>query len=99
MNQPEEKRKARAEEEAKRLLRKAGEIERELKFLRPICAYCHNGDREVGRDYPTLPCGNGDLGVRAQYMDGSIILYEKRRAASGQIPVNFCPMCGRQIRR
>ena len=91
MNQPGEERRIRAEEEAKRLLRKAGEIERELKFLRPICAYCHNGDREVGRDYPTLPCGNGDLGVRAQY--------EKRRAASGQIPGNFCPMCGRQIRR
>lgn len=38
MNEPEEERRARTEEEAKRLLRKAGEIERELKFLRPICA-------------------------------------------------------------
>lgn len=58
----------------------------------PKCPYCGAETRLNGNN-------NGDLGVRAQYMDGSIILYEKGRAASGQIPVNFCPMCGRQIRR
>lgn len=38
-----------------------------------MCEFCDRKlpkDHECGKDYPIHPCANGDLGVRAQYIDG-----------------------------
>lgn len=48
-------------------------------------------------DYIIKPCGNGDLGVRAKLLDGSIILFKDRNIASGYFDINYCPICGRRI--
>ncbi len=65
-----------------------------------MCEFCerHAGNgQECGKDYPIKPCGNGDLGVRAEYIDGGIILFKDHNIASGYFDINFCPICGRKI--
>ncbi len=65
-----------------------------------MCEFCSRKllkDHECGKDYPIHPCANGDLGVRAQYLDGGIVLYKDRHIASGYFDVNYCPICGRRI--
>ncbi len=65
-----------------------------------MCEFCnrHAGNgQECGKDYPIHPCGNGDLGVRAEYIDGGIILFKDRKLASGYFDINYCPICGRKI--
>lgn len=65
-----------------------------------MCEFCDRKlpkDHECGKDYPIHPCANGDLGVRAQYIDGGIILYKDRNTASGYFSINYCPICGRRI--
>jgi len=65
-----------------------------------MCEFCNlqlSEDHECGKDYPIHPCFNGDLNVRAQYIDGGIILYKDRNIASGYFDINYCPICGRRI--
>lgn len=65
-----------------------------------MCEFCnrHAGNwQECGKDYLIHPCGNGDLGVRTEYIDGSIILFKARSIASGYFDINYCPICGRKI--
>lgn len=65
-----------------------------------MCEFCDRKlpkDHECGKDYPIHPCANGDLGVRAQYIDGGIVLYKDRNTASGYFDINYCPICGRRI--
>jgi hypothetical protein len=65
-----------------------------------MCEFCErraeNG-QECGKDYPIHPCGNGDLGVRAEYIDGGIVLFKDHNIASGYFNINYCPICGRKI--
>lgn len=58
------------------------------------CTWCKE---EVSPDYEIKPCGNGDLGVRANRVKSSIMLYVDRHKASGCFDINFCPMCGRNL--
>lgn len=65
-----------------------------------MCEFCNrklSEGHECGKDYPIHPCANGDLGVRAQYLDDGIVLYKDRHIASGYFDVNYCPICGRRI--
>lgn len=65
-----------------------------------MCEFCerHAGNgQECGKNYLVEPCGNGDLGVRAKYIDGGIILFKDHNIASGYFDINFCPICGRKI--
>lgn len=67
-----------------------------------MCNFCEQTTiigHEVGQDYPIIPCGNGDLGVRAKYMDKAIVLFNNRLSASGYFDINFCPICGRKLRK
>lgn len=58
-----------------------------------MCKYCENGN-----EYEITPCANGDLGIRACYMKGDIVLFENNITASGYFSINYCPMCGRKLR-
>lgn len=61
------------------------------------CLYCSSN---FGVDYPIKPCGNGDLGVRANYVHGGtpgIILFVDRHTAIGYFDINYCPVCGRPL--
>ena len=43
-----------------------------------MCEFCmrHAGNgQECGKDYTIHPCANGDLGVRAEYIDGGMFMY------------------------
>ncbi len=65
-----------------------------------MCEFCnrHAGNgQECGKDYPIHPCGNGDLGIRAEYIDGGIVLFKDLNLASGYFDINYCPICGRKI--
>lgn len=65
-----------------------------------MCEFCMNNagvDHECGKDYPIHPCANGDLGVRAKYLDNGIVLFRDRHIASGYFDINFCPICGRRV--
>lgn len=65
-----------------------------------MCEFCNRQTvkgHECGKDYPIQPCANGDLGVRAQYLDGGIVLYKDCHLASGYFDINYCPICGRKI--
>lgn len=65
-----------------------------------MCEFCNrqlSENHECGKDYPIHPCANGDLGVRAQYLDGGIILYKDWNTASGYFDINYCPICGRKL--
>lgn len=65
-----------------------------------MCEFCNRKlpkDHECGKDYPIRPCANGDLGVRAQYIDGGVVLYKDRNTASGYFDINYCPICGRRV--
>lgn len=38
-----------------------------------MCEFCNrhlNNGKECGKAYPIQPCASGDLGVRAEYIDG-----------------------------
>lgn len=59
-----------------------------------MCKFC-----EEGAEFDIKPCGNGDLKVRATYSNEHIILFKDFDVASGFIDINFCPMCGRKIRK
>lgn len=37
------------------------------------------------------------LGVRAEYIDGGIVLFKDHNMASGYFDINYCPICGRRI--
>lgn len=68
--------------------------------MHSMCEFCMGKTgkgTEIGKDYPVRPCANGDLGVRAQYLDGGIVLYRDRNTASGYFDINYCPICGRRI--
>ena len=54
---------------------------------------------EIGKKYEVKPCALGDLGVRAQYSVGGIILFRDQNLASGYFDINFCPICGRKIEK
>lgn len=45
----------------------------------------------------SIPVQMGNLGVRAQYLDGGIVLYKDYNVASGYFNINHCPICGRRI--
>ena len=65
-----------------------------------MCKFCNSHlskGVEIGEDYPIKPCANGDLKVRAKYMDGGIVLFRNLHTASGYFDINFCPICGRKI--
>ena len=65
-----------------------------------MCEFCmrHAGNgQECGKDYTIHPCANGDLGVRAEYIDGGIVLFKEHNMASGYFDINYCPICGRRI--
>lgn len=65
-----------------------------------MCEFCmrHAGNgQECGKDYMIHPCANGDLGVRAEYIDGGIVLFKEHNMASGYFDINYCPICGRRI--
>ena len=65
-----------------------------------MCEFCmrHAGNgQECGKDYQIHPCANGDLGVRAEYIDGGIVLFKEHNMASGYFDINYCPICGRRI--
>lgn len=65
-----------------------------------MCEFCmrHAGNgQECGKDYTIHPCANGDLGVRAEYIDGGIVLFKEHNIASGYFDINYCPICGRRI--
>lgn len=65
-----------------------------------MCVFCMqlpDKKREYGREYPVRPCANGDLGVRAQYINGGIVLFVDHNVAGGYFDINYCPMCGRRI--
>lgn len=65
-----------------------------------MCEFCmrHAGNgQECGKDYTIHPCANGDLGVRAEYIDGGIVLFKDHNMASGYFDINYCPICGRRI--
>lgn len=65
-----------------------------------MCEFCMGKTgkgTEIGKDYPVRPCANGDLGVRAQYLDGGIVLYRDRNTASGYFDIHYCPICGRRV--
>lgn len=68
------------------------------------CEFCsariagYGRDEDSGRDYHVLPCGNGDLGVRAKLITGGIVLLKDRHIASGYFNVNYCPICGRKLK-
>lgn len=65
-----------------------------------MCEFCNghlNDKMEIGSDYPIKPCANGDLKVRAKYMDGNIVLFKNLHTASGYFEINYCPICGRKI--
>lgn len=65
-----------------------------------ICEFCmrHAGNgQECGKDYQIHPCANGDLGVRAEYVDGGIVLFKDHNMASGYFDINYCPICGRRV--
>lgn len=65
-----------------------------------MCEFCMSNfgaDHECGKDYPIHPCANGDLGVRAEYIDGGIVLFKDHNMASGYFDINYCPICGRRI--
>lgn len=67
-----------------------------------MCEFCMSKTgkgTEIGKDYPIHPCANGDLGVRAQYLDGGIVLYRDRNTASGYFDIHYCPICGRRINK
>ena len=36
-------------------------------------------------------------GVRAEYIDGGIVLFKEHNIASGYFDINYCPICGRRI--
>lgn len=65
-----------------------------------MCEFCmrHAGNgQECGKGYTIRPCANGDLGVRAEYIDGGIVLFKDHNMASGYFDINYCPICGRRI--
>lgn len=62
-----------------------------------FCMQTTSKGHEIGKCYPIRPCANGDLGVRAQYLDGGIVLFEDHLFASGYFDINYCPICGRKI--
>lgn len=65
-----------------------------------MCEFCMRNlgvDHECGKDYLIHPCANGDLGVRAIYLDGGIVLLRDRHIASGYFDINYCPICGRRV--
>ena len=67
-----------------------------------MCEFCmrHAGNgQECGKDYTIHPCANGDLGVRAEYIDGGIVLFKDHNMASGYFDINYCPICGRRMPR
>lgn len=64
-----------------------------------MCEFCMcHPSVEVGKPYELNPCGNGDLGVRATYLNGGIILFKDHNFASGYFDINYCPICGRKIK-
>lgn len=61
------------------------------------CRHCNS---KFGAYYPMKPCGNGDLGARAQYIHDSthdIVIYVDRHTASGYFRINYCPICGKPL--
>lgn len=65
-----------------------------------MCEFCNrhlNNGKECGKAYPIQPCASGDLGVRAEYIDGGIVLFKDHNFASGYFDINYCPICGRKV--
>ena len=63
-----------------------------------MCEYCQLSGNELGKPFEIQPCANGDLRVRATYLNGGIILFRDLNDASGFFKINFCPICGRKIK-
>lgn len=65
-----------------------------------MCEFCNrhlNNGKECGKAYPIQSCASGDLGVRAEYIDGGIVLFKDHNFASGYFDINYCPICGRKV--
>lgn len=70
--------------------------------MNKVCYYCQSPYDGWGLDYTIFPCGNGDLGVRAQCHateDPHIVLYKDKALASGYFKINYCPICGRKLEK
>ncbi len=71
-----------------------------------MCKYC-DGERSptckniYHPDYDVKPCGRGDQGCMATMViddDGPEIVIMKRHSAEGYFNINFCPICGRNLK-
>jgi len=66
----------------------------------PECIFCRPG----GRSVRLSPCGNGDFELTAGVHHKAIVIYKLPppdkigQAALGHFEINFCPLCGKQIR-
>ncbi len=58
------------------------------------CVYCQHH-----KTLETKPCGNGDLGARADISGDALVLYSAKIVASGFVKINYCPICGKLLNK
>lgn len=51
----------------------------------------------ISREKLRAYCANGNLRVRAMYLDGGIVFLRDRNTASGYFDINYCPICGWRV--
>lgn len=67
-----------------------------------VCKYCDPTSR-YHKDYQMHQCANGNYGVAAELIvddDGpGIVIFGDGCMAYGYFEVNYCPICGKKVRK